>query len=158
MPQSLSAVYLHFVFATKDRQPLLSDPSLRQELHSYMAGVSKRLCCSPILIGGIEGHVHALVRQGRTISQAIGSRKQSKFPAAGRKHGIRGYRTLRGRPGMASFRLIQPIYRESCATSRIKKSTTGTFPIKRSLSKCLRRQALNGTRLMFGTDYKTLSG
>jgi hypothetical protein len=26
------------------------------------------------------------------------------------------------------------------------------------LSKCLRRQALNGTRLMFGTDYKTLSG
>lgn len=35
MPQSLSAVYIHLVFSTKHRQPLLRDQGLRNDLHSF---------------------------------------------------------------------------------------------------------------------------
>ncbi len=36
MPQSLSKVFLHVVFSTKDRLPLLDTP-LQPELHAYLA-------------------------------------------------------------------------------------------------------------------------
>jgi putative transposase len=70
MPQSLSAVYIHLVFSTKDRRPWLRDPSIRSSLHAYLGEVSKQLDCSPILVGGVEDHVHLLARFGRTITQA----------------------------------------------------------------------------------------
>jgi putative transposase len=70
MPQSLSAVYLHLVFSTKDRHPFLRDPTLCAETHAYLGGVSKQLDCPPIIIGGVDDHVHILARHARTITQA----------------------------------------------------------------------------------------
>ena len=70
MSQSLSAVYLHLVFSTKDRQPFLRDPAIRNEMHHYLGGISRELDCPPILVGGVEDHVHMLARHGRTITQA----------------------------------------------------------------------------------------
>jgi putative transposase len=70
MPQSLSAVYIHLVFSTKHRRPFFHDEDLRSDLHSFLGGVSKKLDCPPILIGGVEDHVHLLARFGRKISQA----------------------------------------------------------------------------------------
>lgn len=70
MPQSLSCVYLHLVFSTKHRQPFLRDPILRQEMHSYLGGTSKTLNCPPLIVGGVEDHVHLLCRMSRTITQA----------------------------------------------------------------------------------------
>ena len=70
MPQSLSAVYLHAVFSTKDRRPFLCDASLRESLHGYLGAISKNLGCAPLRIGGVEDHVHILARLGRTITQA----------------------------------------------------------------------------------------
>jgi len=70
MPQSLSAVYLHLVFSTKERRPFLKDQALRSECHAYLGGISKKLECPVILAGGVEDHVHLLARQSRTITQA----------------------------------------------------------------------------------------
>jgi putative transposase len=70
MPQSLSAVYIHLVFSTKHRQPFLHDKELRKDLHSFLGGTTKTLECPPILVGGVEDHVHLLARFGRTITQA----------------------------------------------------------------------------------------
>jgi REP element-mobilizing transposase RayT len=70
MPQSLSAVYIHLVFSTKDRWPFFRDRDLRAELHAELGGISKILGCAPIITGGVEDHIHQLVRFGRVISQA----------------------------------------------------------------------------------------
>ena len=70
MPQSLSAVYIHLVFSTKERRPFLHDETIRSSLHSYLGKITKNLQCPPILIGGEEDHVHVLARFGRTITQA----------------------------------------------------------------------------------------
>jgi len=39
-------------------------------MHAQLGGISKTLDCAPILIGGVEDHVHMLARFGRTITQA----------------------------------------------------------------------------------------
>lgn len=70
MPQSLSAVYVHAVFSTKNRHPFLADDDLRRDTHSYIAGITKRLECPALEIGGVSDHVHMLVRLTRTITIA----------------------------------------------------------------------------------------
>ena len=69
MPQSLSSVYLHVVFSTKNREPWLQDPSLRAECHAFLGGVSKQLDCPPVIVGGVADHVHLLARFGRGVRQ-----------------------------------------------------------------------------------------
>jgi putative transposase len=56
MAQSLSAVYLHLVFSTKERQPFFRDCDTREALHAYLGGISKTLDCQPIIVGGMEDH------------------------------------------------------------------------------------------------------
>jgi putative transposase len=70
MPQSLSAVYIHLVFSTKERRPFLRDKVVRERLHAELGGISKKLECPALLIGGVEDHVHLLCRFGRTITQS----------------------------------------------------------------------------------------
>lgn len=70
MPQSLSAIYIHLTFSTKERRPWLRDKPVRDKLHAQMGGISKTLGCPPLIIGGVEDHVHLLCRFGRTITQA----------------------------------------------------------------------------------------
>jgi REP-associated tyrosine transposase len=70
MPQSLSAVYVHIVFSTKDRRPFLSDEPLRRQLYAGLASISRRLECPSLAIGGVADHVHLLGRQSRSITLA----------------------------------------------------------------------------------------
>jgi len=70
MPQSLSAVYVHLVYSTKGRRVFFRDKALRQAVHAYIAGVTKRLECPAIIVGGYEEHVHVVARFGRTVTQA----------------------------------------------------------------------------------------
>ncbi len=39
-------------------------------MHAYLGGASKTLDCPPVIIGGIEDHVHLLCRMARTITQS----------------------------------------------------------------------------------------
>jgi REP element-mobilizing transposase RayT len=66
MPQSLAKILVHAVFSTKERRPFLRDTSLRKELHRYLGGILTHLDCQPIIVGGVEDHVHLLVCLSRT--------------------------------------------------------------------------------------------
>ncbi|MEQ8209759.1 MAG: transposase [Lacipirellulaceae bacterium] len=70
MPQSLANVAMHLVFSTKDRQSFLADDQIREEMHRQLGGASKTLSCSPMIVGGVEDHVHLLARLDRTITIA----------------------------------------------------------------------------------------
>lgn len=69
MPQSLSNIYIHLIFSTKDRFPFLND-DVRGELHAYMATVLKNLNCPSVLINSVEDHAHILFKLGRTVTLA----------------------------------------------------------------------------------------
>ena len=70
MPQSLSKILVHTVFSTKERRPFLRDKSIREELHRYMGGILTNLNCQPIIVGGVEDHVHLLCALSRTCDAA----------------------------------------------------------------------------------------
>jgi len=70
MPQSLSAVWIHTVFATKSRRRFLRDAGLRRELFSYLEAISARIGCPLIIVGGVADHVHILGRLGRCTALA----------------------------------------------------------------------------------------
>ncbi len=107
MPQSLSVVYLHLVFSTKDRRPLLRDQSIRSELHAYLGGISDRLGCAPILIGGVEDHVHLLCRFSRTISQAEWVKELKRVSNAWLKEEKPGFGDFEWQGGYAVFSVSQ---------------------------------------------------
>jgi putative transposase len=70
MPQSLARILVHTVFSTKERRPFVRDPVLRQELHHYLGGILKSLDCQPMIVGGVEDHVHLLATLARTCQAA----------------------------------------------------------------------------------------
>ena len=70
MPQSLAQIYLHVVFSTKDRRPFLREKSTREELHRYIGGILTNLDCQPIIVGGVEDHIHLLCALSRTVEAA----------------------------------------------------------------------------------------
>jgi putative transposase len=70
MPQSLAKILVHAVFSTKDRRPFLRDRVLREKLHRYLGGILTNLDCQPIIVGGVEDHVHLLCALSRTCNVA----------------------------------------------------------------------------------------
>ena len=70
MPQSLAKILLHVVFSTKERRPLLRDKIFRLEMHRYLGGILNGLECPPIIVGGVEDHVHLLCVLSRTCAPA----------------------------------------------------------------------------------------
>jgi REP element-mobilizing transposase RayT len=68
MAQSLTQIYVHLVFSTKDRTPFLQDRELRDRLQAYIAGTCRNLESPSIIVGGVADHVHVLCRLGKTIS------------------------------------------------------------------------------------------
>ncbi len=69
MPQSLANLYVHLIFATKDRTPHLPQ-KLRPDLHAYMATVLANLNSPAVLINSATDHVHLLFNMGRTVTLA----------------------------------------------------------------------------------------
>lgn len=59
MAHSFTCVYVHIVFSTKERKPLI--PSNRQEkLWRYLGGILKNHGMKSAAIGGMPDHVHVL--------------------------------------------------------------------------------------------------
>lgn len=67
MGQSLVKNYVHLVFSTKYRQPLITE-SIEDELYAYLGGTCKNLECSPIKIGGYTDHIHILCMLSKKIA------------------------------------------------------------------------------------------
>jgi putative transposase len=67
MAQSLSQLYIHLVFSTKERAPLIK-LEVQARLHAYLAGTCNAIKCPAQKIGGVADHVHLLFRLSRTSS------------------------------------------------------------------------------------------
>ena len=69
MPQSLAKIYIHLIFSTKNREPVLIR-EVRAKLNAYIAGILKQHDCIGLEINGVADHVHMLFRLGRSIAVA----------------------------------------------------------------------------------------
>jgi REP element-mobilizing transposase RayT len=103
MPQSLSAVYVHLVFSTKERRPFLRNPAERNAMHGYMGAISKQLHCTPICVGGFEDHVHLLAWLARPISQAEWAKELKRVSSRWFKEQSSAHREFGWQRGYATF-------------------------------------------------------
>ena len=69
MSQSLAKVYIHAVFSTKNREPILAD-EWREELFNVLGGAANNLGCQSMTVGGVADHIHMLFQLGRSIAIA----------------------------------------------------------------------------------------
>jgi len=61
MAHSYTNLAYHIVYGTKDRRPLI-DEAFRPRLYEYLGGTIRGLKGSCIEIGGVQDHVHILVK------------------------------------------------------------------------------------------------
>jgi putative transposase len=69
MGQSLVKNYIHIVFSTKHRAPIIHPP-YNLELHSYLGGICNNLGSQVIKVGGYSDHVHILCMLSKKMSLA----------------------------------------------------------------------------------------
>jgi putative transposase len=60
-------LYLHLVWSTWDRLPLITT-EFEARLYSAILAKCKELRCEPVAVGGIEDHLHLLTRLSPSIS------------------------------------------------------------------------------------------
>ena len=60
MANTYSQIYIQIIFAVQGRQNLLAK-EWRQEVFKYMSGIIKNKGQKPIIVNGVEDHVHAFV-------------------------------------------------------------------------------------------------
>ncbi|GAB4564978.1 MAG: IS200/IS605 family transposase [Anaerolineae bacterium] len=69
MRQDTIALYIHLVWATWDRLPLIS-PEVERPLHRAIAAQIQKMGCTLIALNSVPDHVHILVRIPSTLSVA----------------------------------------------------------------------------------------
>jgi putative transposase len=70
MPQSLSRIWLHIVFSTKERRAFLQNADIRNEMFKMLGHYAKENGCQPARVGGWIDHVHILCGLARTVTVA----------------------------------------------------------------------------------------
>ena len=69
MRRPYTQLYLHCVWATWDRLPLIT-PLIESAVYAAIMSKTKLLDCIPLAIGGVEDHVHLLLRFPTTLTIA----------------------------------------------------------------------------------------
>ena len=67
MRSPYTKLYVHLVWSTWDRAPIITD-DVRERLYNAMAKRCLERDCYAIMIGGIEDHIHMLVKYHQSIS------------------------------------------------------------------------------------------
>lgn len=69
MPNTHAALFNHCVFSTKLRTSNLR-ADIRPRLFAYMGGICRNINCVLLGAGGVEDHVHLLVRRHPTVCES----------------------------------------------------------------------------------------
>jgi len=76
MANTFSSLYYHAVFSTKNRKFFLKE-NKEERIWDYLGGIARNIGATPIQIGGIDDHIHALLR-GKPIHSPSGLMNQIK--------------------------------------------------------------------------------
>jgi REP element-mobilizing transposase RayT len=60
MANTYTSLHYHVIFSTKNREPWIPS-EVEARVWSYLGGIARENNMQPVLIGGIENHVHLLL-------------------------------------------------------------------------------------------------
>jgi len=69
MGQSLSQLYIHLTFGTKDRFPFIQQ-EYEEHLHKYIAGTLRQYDSPAIIVNSVSDHLHVLFRLSKNFALA----------------------------------------------------------------------------------------
>jgi putative transposase len=107
MAQSLARLWTHLIFSTKERYPFLSDPTVRAEMHGYLATVLRSHDCPTLIVGGCADHIHALFTLSRNHSIATIVKEVKRTSSAWIKTTERRFSKFRWQAGYGAFSVSQ---------------------------------------------------
>ena len=107
MAQSLSRLWTHLIFSTKDRFPFLRDKVLRGEMHAYLVEMLRIHDCQTLIVGGVEDHTHSLFALSRTHSIASVVKEVKRTSSGWIKTTSRKMSKFYWQGGYAAFSLSQ---------------------------------------------------
>lgn len=67
MAGSFTSLHVHYTFSTKERRPI-PNTDLRSLLIPYIGGIAHKLKCELLEAGGVDDHLHLLVRMHQDVS------------------------------------------------------------------------------------------
>lgn len=72
MPQSFVKVFVHVIFATKNREAMIPS-DIRQRLFGYIGGIIRECGGVPVIVDGMADHVHILMLlpSDKSISEVL---------------------------------------------------------------------------------------
>jgi REP element-mobilizing transposase RayT len=69
MRSPYTQLYIHLVWGTWDRLPLINEHN-QNRIYADIFAECEKLKCKPIIVGGVSDHVHLLVRFHQTVTIA----------------------------------------------------------------------------------------
>ena len=102
MANTFTSLQYHIVFSTKDREPWLR-PGVRERVWAYLGGIAGTNQLKPLLIGGVDDHVHLLLGIPPTIAVSEALRKVKGGSSIWIKQNISGYRGFAWQDGYGAF-------------------------------------------------------
>ncbi len=107
MAQSLARLWTHLIFSTKNGFPFLSDQTIRQGMHSYLATVLRTHDCETLIVGGVADHVHALFALSRNYSIAQIVKEIKRTSSSSIKQASPALRKFHWQNGYGAFSVSQ---------------------------------------------------
>jgi REP element-mobilizing transposase RayT len=102
MANTYTCLHYHAVFSTKNRERWIS-PEIEERVWAYLGGIARQNQITPLLIGGVDDHIHMLFRipPTMTVSEAL---KRIKGGSSGWiKEQFPGLRNFGWQDGYAAF-------------------------------------------------------
>jgi REP element-mobilizing transposase RayT len=156
MPQSLAKVYIHLIFSTKNRAPLLAD-DWRDELFRVLGGAANNLGCQSLIVGGVADHVHMLFQLGRTISIADAVGKIKSTSSCGSTSRAACPRSFIGKQATPPFQSASRTLSQFAGTSFDNRNIMPHTRFKTNYASGCNDTKQNGTNATCGIDARAAS-
>ena len=113
MGHTYTQVHLHVIFSTKERRRWLA-PDVQERLYQYMARIAENEFGEALVIGGIEDHLHGLVRLRSAVALATAMRKWKSLSSRWIHDTFPNLATFAWQQGYAAFSVSKSAVGEVC--------------------------------------------
>ncbi len=111
MANTFTSLHFHVVFSTKNREPWLHQ-EIEARVWSYMGGIARDNHMKPLMIGGVENHVHLLVGMPPSLAVSKAVQLIKGASSAWIRETMAGLRGFGWQDGYAAFTVSKSLIPE----------------------------------------------
>src|SRR5690242_3944482 len=104
MANTYTCLQYHIVFSTKHREPWLR-PEAQERVWAYLGGIARQNRLKPLLIGGVDDHIHILLGMPPNTSISSALQQLKGGSSAWIQENISGCRDFSWQDGYGAFTL-----------------------------------------------------